>query len=259
VLTRSAGGDDAAAVFHAALASMAGVFVSPALVLAYTGVKGSVNLAEVFAKLAVRVVLPVLAGQLLYFFYTPAVQLVHENKQLFKRLQEYTLVYIVYAVFCQTFSNSERGSDTMTQPVWQDYLWMAIYQLFLLLVVMIMAWFLLRLLWRDEPRLRVMGLYGCTQKSVAMGVPLIHAIYEHDPKVGLYTLPLLIWHPLQLIIGSAIAPRLADGVERMEAFQGRDARKYIRLGRESLKRVSLVAWGSAPDLAELSLEEDTDE
>jgi hypothetical protein len=41
-----------------------------------------------------------------------------------------------------------------------------------------------------------------------MGVPLINAIYESDPLVGLYTLPLLIWHPMQLLVGSSLAPKL---------------------------------------------------
>jgi len=51
---------------------------------------------------------------------------------------------------------------------------------------------------------------------VAMGVPLINAIYEDNPLVGLYTLPLLIWHPMQLVIGTAIAPRIAEYVKRRE-------------------------------------------
>ena len=41
-----------------------------------------------------------------------------------------------------------------------------------------------------------------------MGVPLINAIYEDNPLVGLYTLPLLIWHPMQLVVGSFLAPYL---------------------------------------------------
>ena len=47
-----------------------------------------------------------------------------------------------------------------------------------------------------------------------MGVPLINAIYANDPLVGLYTLPLLIWHPMQLLVGSFLAPRLAKFVQR---------------------------------------------
>jgi hypothetical protein len=44
--------------------------------------------------------------------------------------------------------------------------------------------------------------------KVAIGVPLINAIYESDPLIGLYTLPLLIWHPMQLLIGTFLSPRL---------------------------------------------------
>jgi hypothetical protein len=78
---------------------------------------------------------------------------------------------------------------------------------------MVLAWTLLRLLYADNPSLCVMGLFGCTHKSLAMGVPLITAIYEGDPNIGFYTLPLLIWHPLELIIGSSLAPMLSKFVD----------------------------------------------
>jgi sodium/bile acid cotransporter 7 len=87
---------------------------------------------------------------------------------------------------------------------------------FLLALMMIFAWFLLRLLFPDQPRLQVMGLFGCTHKSIAMGIPLINAIYEDNPSVGFYTLPLLVWHPLQLIIGSFLAPHLRNFVKTNE-------------------------------------------
>lgn len=45
---------------------------------------------------------------------------------------------------------------------------------------------------------------------------MLNAIFESNPNVGLYTLPLLIWHPMQLVIGSALAPRIANWVEREE-------------------------------------------
>ena len=79
---------------------------------------------------------------------------------------------------------------------------------------MILAWYCLKLLFRDKPKLRVMGLFGCTHKTVAMGVPLITAIYGDHPSVGQYTLPLLIWHPMQLVIGTFLAPRLTAFVGR---------------------------------------------
>jgi len=94
---------------------------------------------------------------------------------------------------------------------------MIAFVLLLLVTMMIVAWYALKLLFPNEPKLRVMGLFGCSHKSVAMGIPLITAIYEENPNIGFYTLPLLVWHPMQLLIGSFLAPRLSDFVEREES------------------------------------------
>mmetsp|Transcript_30635 Transcript_30635/g.64814 ORF Transcript_30635/g.64814 Transcript_30635/m.64814 type:complete len:139 (-) Transcript_30635:1076-1492(-) len=89
-------------------------------------------------------------------------------------------------------------------------------QFVMLTIVMALAWISLNILFRNEPKLVAMGLFGCTHKTVAMGVPLINAIYEDNPLVGLYTLPLLIWHPMQLVLGTAVAPRVAAYVKKRE-------------------------------------------
>jgi sodium/bile acid cotransporter 7 len=85
---------------------------------------------------------------------------------------------------------------------------------------MVLAWYALRLFFPDEPKLRVMGLFGATHKTVAMGLPLISAIYDGNPNIGLYSLPLLCWHPLQLLLGSLLVPRLAAFVKREEERLG---------------------------------------
>ncbi|EED96114.1 predicted protein [Thalassiosira pseudonana CCMP1335] len=209
VLTKSAGGDEASAIFNAAFGNLVGVFLSPALILGYLGVTGDINLGDVFFKLGLRVVLPIAIGQLLQKFVTPAKEFVKKYKKYFKQAQEYCLVFIVYTVFCKTF---KEGSDASAG----DIFIMIALQFVMLSFVMVLAWFSLRILFRDEPKLQAMGLFGCTHKTVAMGVPLINAIYESNPLVGLYTLPLLIWHPMQLVIGSAVAPRVAEYVEKRE-------------------------------------------
>jgi sodium/bile acid cotransporter 7 len=206
VLTKNAGGDEASAIFNAAFGNLVGVFLSPILILGYLGVTGDVDLLGVFAKLALRVVLPIAFGQLLQKTSKVVVDFVKKYKKYFKKAQMYCLVFIVYTVFCRTFDN---GSDASIG----DIFLMILFQFILLVGVMSLAWFLLRLFFRDQPMLRVMGLFGCTHKTVAMGVPLINAIYENDPNVGLYTLPLLIWHPMQLVIGTFLVPRLSKWVE----------------------------------------------
>lgn len=209
VLTKSSGGDEAAAVFNSAFGNMVGVFLTPLLILMYLGVEGDVKMADVFLKLSLRVVAPIVVGQLLQKFSTWAVEFVKKYKKYFKTVQEWCLVFIVYTVFCKTF-----GYGPKVDP--GSVFLMIALQFVLLLLVMVLSWFLLRLLFPNQPKLRVMGLFGCTHKTVAMGVPLINAIYESSSNVGLYTLPLLVWHPMQLLIGTAIAPRLSQFVEREE-------------------------------------------
>jgi len=218
VLTKSSGGDEASAVFNAAFGNLVGVFLSPALILAYLGVEGSVNLAKVFTKLALRVVLPIAIGQILQKFVPPVVEFVKVHKPKFKKLQEYALIFIVYTVFCRQFQNDDDGVGNQVEV--GDIFIMIALQFVLLCSFMVLAWHSLKLIFHNEPKLRVMGLFGCTHKTVAMGVPLINAIYEDNPNVGLYTLPLLVWHPMQLVIGSAIAPKLAEFVKREEERLG---------------------------------------
>lgn len=209
VLTKSSNGDEAAAIFNAAFGSLIAVFLSPALVLMYLGVKGAVDLGTVFYKLAIRVVLPIAIGQIFHNFSPRVCAFVKEHKPVFKKVSEYCLIFIIYTVFCKTFSK-ERDASAL------DIFIMIALEFLLLATMMGLAWFLLKLLFPNAPKLRVMGLFGCTHKSVALGIPLINAIYEENPLVGFYTLPLLIWHPMQLVIGTFLAPRLCKFVEREE-------------------------------------------
>ena len=39
-------------------------------------------------------------------------------------------------------------------------------------------------------------------------MPMINALFEGDPNSGLYLLPLLVWYPLQLILGSLLTPEI---------------------------------------------------
>jgi len=208
VLTKSAGGDEASAIFNAAFGNMVGVFLSPVLILAYLGVTGDVALLDVFIKLALRVVLPVVFGQILQKTSQKIVDFVKTHKPKFKKAQQYCLVFIVYTVFCRTFDDDDNDASNVG-----DIFIMIGIQFVQLCMLMCLAWTVLRFLFPMEPELVAMGLYGCTHKTVAMGVPLINAIYEDNPLVGLYTLPLLIWHPMQLIVGSFVAPKVYNFVQ----------------------------------------------
>jgi len=220
VLTKSSNGDEAAALFNAVFGNLLGVFISPLLILLYLGQNVSVNIGDVFFKLCLRVLLPIAVGQLIHRYSVKAVKFVNDHKKQVKKIHESCFIFIVYTIFCTTFyehrkKNDDASSDIDTTTV-ADTIIMITCQFVILLAVMIIAWTLLKVLYPNQPTLRVMGLYGCTHKSVAMGIPLINTIYEENPNIGFYTLPLLIWYLIQVIIGTFLSPRLAEFVDREE-------------------------------------------
>ena len=202
VLTKSSGGDEAAAVFNSACGNLLGVFVTPAWVQALLGSTSSVSFAATVIKLCYRVLAPLFVGQLTQYWLPSVAKWAKKHKPTLKKLQEHLLTFIVYV----TFVKLDVGVGAV------DVVVMIVVQCLLLVASMGVAWFMLGLLNFDK-KLRVMGLFGCTHKTVAMGVPLITAIYEGGSQpLGLYLLPLLVWHPSQLVIGSFLAPRLLKWV-----------------------------------------------
>jgi sodium/bile acid cotransporter 7 len=224
VLTASAGGDEAAAIFNTTFGNILGIFLSPALILGYLGSSSDIALVDIFYKLSLRVVLPLAVGQLLQKFSPPVVAFAAKHKRRFKKIQEFCLVFIVYTVFCKTFESGERNAGL------GDVFLMILFQFLLMISLMTVAWYSLGFAFPNQPRSRVMGLFGCTMKTVALGIPMINSIYENDPNMGLYALPLLIWHPMQLVIGTILTPRLSAYIEKEE--------KRLEDEKEEEKRVN---------------------
>jgi len=200
VLTKASGGDEAAAIFNTAFANMIGIFISPLLIVLYIGVQGGVDTAKTFQDLSIKVLLPLFVGQVLQKTSKLVIRFVKKFKKYFLRGQEYCLVFILYTTFCKTFAGNKRTKFT-------EILWMILFVFILLMFFTILAWNILKIMIPDKPKLRVMGLFGCTHKTIAVGVPLITSIYSNSPNLGIYTLPLLIWYPMQLIIGTFLVPK----------------------------------------------------
>lgn len=201
ILASAAKGDVAVAMFHAAFGNMLGIFLSPMLILGYLGKSGNVALGTVFYQLTLRVIVPVMVGQLLRFSFQWVVDFAKKYKFYLSKAQQYLLVYTVYCVFCGTFA---KGKSAGLGHVFL----MVLFQLLLMVSVKLLAWNFLKLAFRDMTKLRVTGLFACSQKTIALGVPLITSLYQHNPNKGLYTLPILVWHPMQLVVGSLVVSRL---------------------------------------------------
>merc|ERR1712146_837764 len=112
------------------------------------------------------------------------------------RFSEILLLYIVYATFCNTFYV---GVDA--QPEEFAILLTILIPLYLLYCTVCFFTATLECL-RYERADVIAVLFCSTQKTVALGIPLITAIYEESDNAGILSIPVLIYHPMQLVIGS---------------------------------------------------------
>ena len=207
ILSNTSHGDEGTAVLNSALGNLIGVFLSPVLITGYLGVSGDVDLVDIFYKLAIRVVVPLVVGQVLQKMSKAISELANKYKTQLSKSQMYALLYVVYTVFCSSFANQSNVAIGY-------FLLVLVLQFLLLIFFTVVAWYVLRFLHRDEPELRVTGLFACTHKTISLGVPIINALYEGSPNLALYILPALMWYPLQLVIGSFLAPRLREFVRQ---------------------------------------------
>ena len=69
---------------------------------------------------------------------------------------------------------------------------------------------------------RIAILFCATQKTAAFGVPMITTLYEESNNLGLYTVPLLLFHPIQLVIDSLLVSLLQKRVIEFEKKYGKN-------------------------------------
>ena len=63
---------------------------------------------------------------------------------------------------------------------------------------------------------RIAILFCSSQKTCAFGIPIVISLYEGNPNLGIYLVPLLIFKPIQLIIDSLLVQPLSNKVAQHE-------------------------------------------
>jgi hypothetical protein len=103
MLTSSSGGNVATSICNAVISNMAGIFVTPALLLHFFGANIKLPFVDMVLKLCKKVLLPVAIGQGLRA--TKAKDVYESNSKSFKRLQEVCRKDVFCLFYCL------RGSD----------------------------------------------------------------------------------------------------------------------------------------------------
>ncbi|XP_077445751.1 sodium/bile acid cotransporter 7 isoform X1 [Stigmatopora argus] len=202
ILTKAVGGNEAAAVFNSALGSFLGIVVTPTLLLLFLGSSSSVAFSSIFYQLSVTVVAPLVAGQLCRRLLKECLE---RRKPPFGALSSAVLLAIIYSTFCDTFSNPSMELDPVS----------------LLAVVLIVfsiqiAFMLLTFGFSSRagsgfsPGDTVAIVFCSTHKSLTLGIPMLKIVFAGYERLSLLSVPLLVYHPAQILLGSLLVPTIRD-------------------------------------------------
>lgn len=200
-LTAVAGGNVPIAVLNASLSALIGLVLTPALV-AFVSAKGSgsFDLWTAMVDIAFTVLLPFVVGQAA----RPIIgAFVKRHKSLLGRVDRSVILLIIYTSFAAS-TEAEVWANFSAQEVISTFAVVAILLAGALAFVSGAA-SLLRL----SPKDKAAGIFCGATKSLATGAPMAQILFADHPAVGIIMLPLLIYHPLQLMVCAFLAQRYA--------------------------------------------------
>ncbi|MBE2212615.1 MAG: bile acid:sodium symporter [Opitutaceae bacterium] len=190
-MTAAARGNVAVAVFNATLSSIIGVFLTPLWIGAVLKVSGQgLALGPVIFDLVRWLILPLVLGQVCRPWIGAWIK---RHKSGVHLADRGTILLLVYTSFCDSFKNqfwSAHGVWTIALVILASGALFALVMIFTARISRAMGF----------PREDTIAAMFCgSKKTLASGVPMAKLIFGASPGLGMILLPIMIYHPLQLI------------------------------------------------------------
>jgi sodium/bile acid cotransporter 7 len=200
-MTAAARGNVPAAVFNATLSSLIGVVITPLWISWRLHTEGGgVDVGKVILDLMIWLILPLVVGQLARPWLA---EWAKKNKKFIHVVDRGTILLIIYTSFCDSIARgvwSGQGIEAVAIAV--------VGSLVLFFVVMWIVGAICKLAGFNVED-RIATVFCGSKKTIASGVPMAQLIFAADPRLGVILLPLMIYHPLQLVICGVLAGRWA--------------------------------------------------
>lgn len=201
-LTSAARGNVPAAVFNATLSSLLGVFLTPLWIGWMLNTQGpaTFSLGQVILDLLLWLILPLVLGQV----SRPLTAVwIKAHKPFVQFVDRGTILFIIFTSLCDSILRgvwSGRGVGTVAGAF--------IGGLVLFFIVFALVAAVCNAL-NFPVADRITAIFCGSKKTIASGVPMAQLIFAGDPRLGLILLPLMIYHPMQLILCGFFAGRWA--------------------------------------------------
>ena len=206
LFTALSGGHTSNAIFATIFSNLLSILLVPTVALTYlaAGTDASVPLAPLFTKLLILLALPLIAGQVIRKFLSDMSVAVSKHT---KALCNWIIIFIVHCAFAESVSSGFLGQLSAT-----SILTVISSTVFVLLVVSRLVWWSAALI-KPTREQRITAFFCASQKSLATGLPLITSIMVAAPWLGdvaAVLIPLLCYHPAQLVLAGFISDKWAQ-------------------------------------------------
>lgn len=208
VLTAVARGNTPGALFNAALSNILGVFLTPLFVHFLMQQSGqTAPFLPLLLKILLLTLLPFFGGMLLRKHVLPWIE---AHRLWIPRISNGVILFIVYSAFC----------DSVQQQIWSRHGHsMTILVLFFVALLFAGMSILIHLscrVLRLNREDRIAAYFCSVKKTLAMGVPLALLIFGNRTDISLILLPIMFYHPLQLLINGILANVWAKQIQAAE-------------------------------------------
>uniref|UniRef100_A0A8C2SPD8 Sodium/bile acid cotransporter n=1 Tax=Coturnix japonica TaxID=93934 RepID=A0A8C2SPD8_COTJA len=189
-----------------------GIVITPLLLLLFLGSSSSVPFTSIFSQLFMTVVVPLIIGQIVRRYIKDWLE---RRKPPFGTISSCVLLMIIYTTFCDTFANPNIDLDKFS----------LIIIVFIIFSVQMSFMFLTFLFSTRNnsgftPADTVAIIFCSTHKSLTLGIPMLKIVFAGYEHLSLISVPLLIYHPAQILLGSLLVPTIKSWmVSRQKALK----------------------------------------
>jgi len=203
VMVSIAKGNIPSAIFNASISTLLGLLITPFWMGLYLNTASmDFDFGPILLKLMIQVLFPVILGILLHNVWGAFAE---RNGKKIGYFNQSIILLIIYTAFCESFEKKMfEGYSALLLVVLGASMITLFYVVYGLIFV---ACKILKFNRQDK----ITALLSGSQKSLVHGSVMSNVVFAGSPYIGIVLLPVMIYHPLQLVMVSVIAQWMARG------------------------------------------------
>lgn len=220
VMVSIARGNIAAAIFNASISSILGIFITPLLMSTVLGKSQTgFDIGHTILLLCLQVLLPVIVGLLLH---SKLGGWVARYKNTLGNFDQLIILLIVYTSFCESFSGHMFDSFSVSEIAILGAIMLSLFLVVFGLMNQLSIW----MKFKREDRIAV--IFCGSKKSLVQGAVMGKVLFPDQALLGVVLLPLMLYHALQLMVGSTIAKAMGKKEAEKENKKRSREREKVR-------------------------------